>query len=111
MIDGGAHERQAEGHVDAAPERARLDRDRRLIVVERQDDVELPSGGAHEQGVGGKRPGHVQARAQRRLNRRPEDVALLRAEQAPFASVRVEGTDGDPGVPAEETPVLRMDQS
>ena len=36
-------------------------------MVEGQDDVELPAGGPHEQGVGWKRSGHVHAEARSRL--------------------------------------------
>src|SRR5262245_61601566 len=85
-------ERQTHGDVDAAeagPRLARvvvretdgLDRDVALVVVHRDDDVELTAAGPREQGVRGQRADHGQSLGARRLDGRHDRVLLLVAEE------------------------------
>ena len=49
MIDGGAEEGQAERPVGGQAERGALDGDQTLVVVERQDPIELVAREAGEE--------------------------------------------------------------
>ena len=91
VIGGGADERQPERDVHAAAERGDLDRRHADIVIRRQHGVELAAHRAHEDGIGGQRPGGTQTVGGRRQNAR-----LLVAEESLLAGVRVEGAERQP---------------
>ena len=61
VIRRGAHERQAERHIDRMIERERLDRDQRLIVIHRERGVVAAPRGGVEHGVGRQRPARQNA--------------------------------------------------
>ena len=64
-------------------------------MIAGDDDVELAARGAQEDGVGGKRSGHVDAaRAARRDGRRDHAVVFV-PEQPVLAGVRIEPGHGD----------------
>ena len=52
VVDAGAQEGQANGHVHRAVEAEELDGDQALIVKHGEYHVELASAGTHEHGVG-----------------------------------------------------------
>src|SRR5688572_33493595 len=74
-------------------EREELDWNQSLIVVARDNDVELAPGGAHKDCVGRERSTDVDAVASSRLNRGRDAVPLLDPEQTVFAGVRIEPGD------------------
>ena len=90
MVGRGADEGQAESDIDAVVERQRLDRDQRLIVIHPDGAIVARAGGGVEHGVGGQRAAHVDAFAAQRRDRRCDDVAVLKAERAVLAGMRVE---------------------
>src|SRR4051812_20401502 len=100
MVDRGPHERETEGHVDAAAEGSVLEHRQALVVVHRQHGVGVLEALRHEQGVGRNRSGGVYAG---RLDRRCDDVLVLPAEVAGFSAVRVEPCHEDAGLPDPES--------
>src|SRR5207302_5410924 len=71
-------------------EAERLHRDVTLVVIHRDDDVELAAAGPREERVGGKGTGDVEAVGAGRLDGGNDRVLLLVAEEALLAGVRVE---------------------
>src|SRR5689334_12342641 len=99
VVDAGADHRQAHGDVDACLEAEHLDRAVPLVVVHRHDEVEVPTAGAEEHGVGGERSEYVDALAARLLQSRGDLLLLLAAaEEAVLPGVRVDAADRDAGV-------------
>ena len=96
MIDRRANNRQAERHVDRAPERDELHRNQSLIVITRDDHVEFAFERAHEQRVGGNRPGDVDASGAAAGDGGSDRRLFFAAEQSVFAGVRIQSGDGDP---------------
>src|SRR5574341_234764 len=95
VIDGGAHERQAERDVHAAAEGSVLEHRQALIVIHGEH-----AGGAlqalrHEKRVRRQRADRVDAGFRRLRDRGRDDVAILGAEVARFAAVRVQSRDQD----------------
>ena len=90
MIRRRTHERQAEGHVDAAVEGERLDRDQRLVVVHRDDRIVGLARLGVEQGIGGMRSRDRQPFRQKRRDCRTDDGLVLAPDRACFARVRIE---------------------
>src|SRR5207248_8833428 len=115
VIDGHAQEWQPDGDVDtrqAGPlldrlvvlEAERLHRDVALVVIHRDDDVELAAAGAREERVGGQGTGDVEAVGAGRLDGGNDRALLLVAEQALLAGVRVEPGPGDAAAPPAGVP-------
>ena len=96
VVGRGAHERQAERDVDAVIEGERLDRDQRLVVIHAERDVVGLARGLVEHGVGGKRAARVDAVGDQPLDRGPHDQAVLLAERAVLAGMRIEPGDREP---------------
>ena len=61
VVGRGAHERQAERHVDRVVEGQRLDRDQRLVVIHAERRVVGRARRCVEHGVGRQRPARVDA--------------------------------------------------
>ena len=95
VIGRGAHERQAERHVHRVVEGQRLDRDQRLVVIHAERDVVARARPLVEQRVGRQRPDGVDALRPQLLDRRRHDGAVLLAERAFFAGMRIEPGDRD----------------
>src|SRR4051794_21622116 len=72
VIDRRADDRQPEGDVDRAPECEQLYRNEPLVVVARDDDVEVAARGPRENGVPRPRAGDIDVALSRSLYRRPE---------------------------------------
>ena len=96
VIGRGAHERQAERHVDGVVEGERLDRDQRLVVIHAQRGV---VGRARARRGTWCRRAAVRARRCRRrrsrVDRRRDDRGVLVAERAVLAGMRIEAGDGE----------------
>ena len=95
MVRRCPHERQTERHVDGAVEGQRLDRDQRLVVIHRHDDIVTGTGGGVEQRIGGVRPGDRDVLRAQASQRRHDDVDILATDVAPFTGMRIEAGDGD----------------
>ena len=92
VVGAGAHERQAERHVDAVLDAEVLHRDQPVVVGHRDDEVELARvaggvAGAHEHRVGRERP--AARRCPRRAPPRP-----------PGAMTRISSSPNSPPSPA-----------
>jgi hypothetical protein len=96
MIDRRPDNRETERDVDCAPERDQLDRDQSLIVIARDDDVELSAPGANKNSVGGERTGDVDAPGAAAGDRRLDDLLLLQAEQSVFSGMGIESGNAQP---------------
>ena len=95
VIDRGADEGQAEGPVGGETERRALDCDQPLVVIERQDPIELFARQAREERVRALRPPHVDPPLPRFGDRGYEDLRLLAAEQSALAGMRIDSGEGD----------------
>ena len=95
MIGRGAHERQAERHIDRVIEGQRLDRDQRLVVIHAHRHVVGRARPLMEHGVGRQRPERVDALGLQPRDRRRHDGAIFLAERAVFAGMRIETGDRD----------------
>ena len=88
---------QADRDVDALVEPEHLDRAVALVVVHRDDEVEVAADGAEERGVGRQRALGVDAVGRRGRDGGLDLLRLLAApEQAVLARVRVDAADRDP---------------
>src|SRR5205085_682120 len=81
-------------HVDGLAEREALDGDHRLVMVARNDRVELAARRAQEYRVGRERPRDLHPRFAARLDRRRYLRRLLDAEEPALRAVRVQRGDG-----------------
>src|SRR2546430_17643963 len=95
MIDGGAHDRKPEGHVDAVAEARVLQHRKPLIVVHRDHAIEFARFGRNEDRIGWKRTGHGYALLTKRCQRGSNDLELLAAEISAFAGMRIEAAHRD----------------
>jgi hypothetical protein len=95
MIDGGAHDRQTERHVDRVAESRVLEHGQPLVVVHREHDIVVRQMARHEHRIRGQRAVHEHPRAARALDRGRDDVGVFAAEMAAFPGVRVEPARGD----------------
>jgi len=95
VIDRRAHDGEAERHVDRAAEGDQLDGDQPLVVIAGNHGVEFAAHGAAEDRVAGKRAVDLDAARARRLDGRPQDAVLFRAEQPFLAGVRVQAGERD----------------
>ena len=89
MVRRGAHERQADGHVDRPVEIQRLDRDQRLIVIHADGGVVGGTRLGVEHRVAGHRAGDVEPLGTQQGDRGGNDLHLLAADGPAFAGVRV----------------------
>lgn len=96
MIDRGPDYRQADGHIHAAIEILELDRDMPLIVVHRDDEIELASRCPMKQAV--RRPGtcNIDPLGPSRLHRRFNLLLFFAAKEPLLSRVRVQAGHRDP---------------
>ena len=75
----------------------RLDRDQRLIVIHAQSGVEARPRGFVKHGIGGKRASRVDTLGNEHGDGGGNDGAVLIAEHAGFACMRIEASNRQPG--------------
>ena len=102
MGDARAHERQAKRDVHCPVHPEQFHRDVSLIVVERDDSVELAPLRPEEEGVGRQRTYHIEASRSEGLDRRRDEPRLFVTEQASFATMWVERGHSNPRGSAEQ---------
>ena len=85
VVGRGAHEGQAQRHVDRAVEGQRLDRDQRLVMGHGDADVVAGAGGGVEQRVGRVRAGDGETLVAQPQQRGGDDLDLLAADVAALA--------------------------
>ena len=94
MIGRGAHDRQAQRDVDRLVEGDGLDRDQRLVVVHGDHRVVVSAScGRWNRLSAAIGPSIAMPLCCRSIDRRPDDVAILGADAAAFAGMRVEAGD------------------
>ena len=91
-----------EGHVH--PPAEHLHGDQPLVVVHRDDQVEVPRRGPPVEGVGWVRTRRVPTLRDRRLDSGTYQAVVFVAEDPALAGVGVQAGDPDPGLPACEPP-------
>ena len=93
VIRRGAHEGQAERDIDGVIEGERLDRDQRLIVIHAQCRVVARARLGMKHGIRRQRPPGVDALGDQPRHRRRNDAAVLFAQRAVFAGMRIKSGD------------------
>src|SRR5438132_1743127 len=96
VVDRRANERQADRDVHPGFETEDLYRTVALVVIHRDDEVEITAARAEEERVGGQRAFDLDATRARRFDTRQELLLLLApAEQTALTGVRIDPADRD----------------
>lgn len=111
VVHRSADEGQAQGHIHGTTKGEKLDGYQALVVVSRNNRIEIPSGSPREQAVGRQRAHDIEALGAEEPDGRDVYVLLLAPEQPSFAGVRVQATEGDPTAAGSQAGKLAVDQA
>ena len=95
MIDRGADDWDAQRNVHRLLEVDGFHGNVALVVVLRDDQIELSAQGANKDGVGRQRAAAVDAQRARLLDGRSDHVQFLAPEEPVLSGVRIQGADAD----------------
>ena len=95
VVHRGAHDGQPQRHVHRVAEAGVLEHRQALVVVHGQHHVVVRQRARHEHGVGRQRAVDQHAGGARALDGGRDHVAVLGAEMAALAGVRIEAAHGD----------------
>ena len=95
MIDGGADDGQAQRHVDAAAKARVLQNRQALVVVHREDAIEIAQARGIEQRVRRQRTCQLHALRAQARDERDDDLDFLASEMAGFTRMGIQARDRD----------------
>src|SRR2546427_9208075 len=104
VVDRGADERQAEGHVHAASKARVFEHREALVMVDGKHAIGVLQPPGHEQRVRGNRPARRDARGRGGGNGRRDDLDVLASEMPRLSAMRVEPGDENARPRDTETP-------
>ena len=95
MSDARSHDRQPEGDIDRLKHIEQLQRDMTLVMVHRDDRIELALGRFGHEGIDGPWTTRIDPKPLGSQDRRCDAIDLLGAEPTRFSGMGIQGRDGD----------------